>query len=215
MVFKSAPRSFILLLLAASLAGCGRVGGGGGGASGGVEPYVRAGESLRADSGKWLFKGLLRGLNSREHFVLAAEFLAPTATVALHSHFNGFVWRDGAVVTFERRDGRLFLSLGVPGFQPRRSELPEGFVGADGRFKARIEVHNGLASGVRVLVWRYNESLQGEVERPRPFIGAANADFDSRAAGWIFPAHGRGAHWGVEFDDARIVNAYRDAPYVP
>jgi hypothetical protein len=181
----------------------------------GIEAFRRVDGQKAVGRAQWLFQSPLDGLSSATHYVLEALFLKNNGEVVLHSHFNGFEWRDGVRIGFRRDGSHLGVSVQVPGQSPQSASLPDSFLSRDGHFKVRVEVHNSELSGVRVLIWGYNLSLQGEVQNPRRFLSAANADFDTRALGWIFYAHGRGAHWGVEFENARVLTAFREAPYVP
>jgi hypothetical protein len=182
---------------------------------GGIETFQKVDQQALDIRGQWLFYPRLRGLASSEHFVLEGLFLSEQGKVGLYSHFNGFRWRDGVWIGFRRDGAHLNLQLGVPGYAVRESELPAEFLRPDGRFKVRIEVHNGGVEGVRVLVWKYDVSRQGEVEAPRPFISESNADYDSLIEGRVFAQHGRGVRWGLEFEGVRPLQVYREAPYVP
>lgn len=181
----------------------------------GLDAHTRVDQQSQPDRAQLLFDGLLRSLGSREHYVIEGHFLRDGAKVALHSHFNGYRWRDGVQVTLRYEKERARLEVLMPGFTVRSEELPENFVGHDGRFKARIEVHNAGPAGARVLVWNFAISYQGDILNPRDFISEANAEFDSRTLGWVFTEHGRGVRWGVEPDGVRLVTAYREAPYAP
>lgn len=183
--------------------------------AGGIEAHERVDERVSDLQAQYLFTQSLNSLSSSEHFVLEAMFLDKEGELELHSHFNGYAWRDGVIVRFIKKDDTLILEVSTPGVSPQQSELPAGFLSPDGRMKVRVEVHNGTASGVRVLVWKYNASWQGDLEHPRSFINEGNADFDSQTKQWIFPGHGRGVKWGIEFDRVRLLKAYREAPYVP
>ncbi|MBX3020233.1 MAG: hypothetical protein KF799_01040 [Bdellovibrionales bacterium] len=178
-----------------------------------VEPHVRTDERNISAAGQWQFIRPLRGLTSREHFVIEAQFLQPQASFTLHSHFNGFAWRDGMRIRFTRDGDKLSMGISAPDLAEKTFDLPADWMGLDGRLRLRLEVHNSGAGGPRVLVWKATQSLQGEIEQPRPFISAANADFDSQAEKLIFQTHGRGVLWGVEFANTRMLKIYGEAPY--
>lgn len=78
----------------------------------------------------------------------------------------------------------------------------------------RIEIHDGVADGVRVLVWRDLVDFQGPLRMPRDRVQAETADLDTREANWIFMGHGRGARWGLSLQQVLIRRAEREAPYV-
>lgn len=181
--------------------------------SDGVEDYRRVDTQALESREQWVFNGVLKGLNSKEHFVLEGQFLANVGQVKLYSHFNDFRWRDGVLIGLRLEEQKMFMQIGVPGFAVREEDLPAIFLRSDGRFKMRIEVHNAGIEGVRVLVWKYGYSKKGEVETIRPFIDETNADFDSMEQGMVFTDHGRGVKWGIEFENARIIQAFREAPY--
>lgn len=180
----------------------------------GVEEHVRADERNLEAQGQMLFSRLLRGLNSHEHFVLEAAFLTDDAWLTLHSHFNGYAWRDGVRVRFIRDHASLRVGIASPGMTEVVYELGEGWLTADGRMAVRVEVHNAAPGGPRVYIWKYALSLQGEQQSPRTFISGSNADFDSAEHNLTLPGHGRGVRWGLEFSQAKIRRAFGEAPYV-
>jgi hypothetical protein len=181
----------------------------------GVEPHVRADERLIEAQGQWMFLRRLRGLNSHEHFVISTMFQEERGSFTLHSHFNGFAWRDGVRLRFTRDGQHLKLGVTAPDVMEQTFALPDDWLAPGGRLVLRVEVHNVTPAGPRILIWKYTQSWQGEHERPRPFLSAANADFDSAAKGLIFLAHGRGVRWGVEFDHVRVEKMFGEAPDVP
>lgn len=179
------------------------------------EPYVRVDERVPDVSAQFLFERPLGGLASREHYVLDLLYLTNKGHLTLYSHFNGFSLRDGVRVTFAVENARLRLRLAGPGLADQLFDLPEDWLTPDRRLKVRLEIHNQTASGPRVLIWRYHQSLQGEALVERPFISAGNADFDSAARGVLLPYHGRGVRWGIETEQVRLTSIHREAPYAP
>lgn len=200
-----------IVLVPLTLSGCG-FGGSPSEPRGGVEPFDRVDERLSVGQERVVFRQPLRGLSSSEHFVLEVSYLTNKGELILHSHFNGFDWRDGVRLGFKRSEG-LTLSLSTPGFAPQTVELPADWISAEGRMKLRLEVQNGSTSGARVLIWKYNWSPRGGAELPRGFLSEANADFDSQKSGLIFQTHGRGVKWGLELDQVKLKSIYREAPY--
>lgn len=181
---------------------------------GSIEPYARVDERKATGHEQWIFRESLRALSSSEHFVIEALLASEAQSLTLHSHFNGFQWRDGIRLNFTRhQDGHLHLQISAPELAPRTFELSNDWLSPDGRVKFRAEVHNSTASGARVLLWKYALTPQGELEIPRSFLSAANADFDSRREGLIFTTRGRGVQWGLEVGGAKVTSAYREAPY--
>ena len=183
-------------------------------------PQPRSEERARADQrrepgrAQWIFERPLKGISSFEHYVISARFLSEEGTILLHSHFNGYEWRDGVQLRLKRHGQNAALELSTPGLLAKAFALPPGFIHVDGAVKFRVEVHDGVTERARVLVWRYNISESAHTESPRPFVSAANADFDSARENWFFQSQGRGALWGVELEGAELTDAYREAPYV-
>lgn len=171
---------------------------------------TRTGQDIRLQ-----FTRPLKGINSREHYLLEVELLSEESEVTLHSHFNGFAHRDGAQISFRLGSDRsLVLQIASPGLPPRRAESLGLTVPEDGRLRLRVEVHDGGPTGVRALIWNEAVTYRGEVEAPRARLTAKNAEFDSATVNWIFLTNGRGVFWGIETKQARIHAARREAPYV-
>lgn len=181
---------------------------------GGVEPYDT---TLGSRSGyeRWTFLKLLDGINSREHYVISARFFDAEGELTLHSHFNGFQFRDGLRVRFVKKAASpIEVEIGGPGVLPFSTSVPALGIGSDQTLRVRVEVHDGVSPGARVLIWSDEQSLQGEVQTPRTLLNARTSAVDTSALGWAFETHGRGARWGIETSGVTISRAYREAPYV-
>ncbi len=169
---------------------------------------------IQADHSRYLFADFLKGVNSREHFVIGARFVKHKSSFTLHSHFNGYEYRDGVRIRVSRDQDEIWVECASPGFLPSRTELSNVQMNPDGTLRLRIEVHDGVSTGVRILIWNDVQSLQGELQRARVTVNESTADMDSRREGWVFESHGRGARWGIETEDVQLLTAYREAPYV-
>lgn len=165
------------------------------------------------DEGQWTLPGLLKGLRSSEHYVIDADFLKTGSYFILHSHFNGFEWRDGVEVKLAREDDRHFtVTITAPDQPGRSADLTLDRLLPDQRGRWRIEVRNADPAGVRVLIWADSITRQGVGFSPRDQLVSANADFDTQKEKWYFSSHGRGAQWGLELSGVLIQSVHRESP---
>lgn len=178
-----------------------------------IEDHWRSDERVQSTDQRWLFTRPLNGLTSREHYVLDFQFLEDRGRLVLHSHFNGYEWRDGVRIEFIRDGEKIALNVSAPGQALVSEILPASFMNSNGRLKMRVEVHNTTDLGFRLIIWKYNWRPDGDIESARPFISAGNSDFDSKARGSIFTGRGRGARWGIEFEKIDVISARREAFY--
>lgn len=161
-----------------------------------------------------LFATPLKGINSREHYVLEFEAVSEGSQLTVHSHLSGFAWLDGVDVRFVRRGADLQVLVGTPGFAERPLGVIEGVFTHSPWVRMRLEVHDGGVDGVRILVWRDWIDYQRPVRRARDRIQAETADLDSRESKLIFLSHGRGARWGLTAQGVALRAATREGPYV-
>lgn len=175
--------------------------------------YSRIDTRQSQNEALWLFQDWLGGLRSKENYVIEGSFLSEEGFWTVHSHFNGFAPRDGVQITARRNKDDLIFHIQTPQFAELTYKMDAPFQSARGDFRYRIEVHNGTADGARVLIWKDWLSLQGEVNNRRVPIQSGNAEYDSRRGGGFFWSSGRGARWGLEFQNAQITRVSREAPY--
>jgi|FLYM01.1.fsa_nt_gi hypothetical protein len=159
------------------------------------------------------FENPLLGTNSRENYSIAFRFLNDSASLIIHSHFSGFDQDDGVKLEFTQNDQRLFVSFSTPGYL--ETEAMELFkVIPNQQIHLKVEVHDGVSAGVRVLIWNDRLSQQGEVIRTQDQIFLGNHTLDSFENRLSFLSHGKGVFWGVELINVELIKAYRSAPYV-
>ncbi len=179
----------------------------------GMEAHVMT-TLLGGNQSQILFLKPLKGLDSREHFRVSARLLRPQSNLTLHSHFMGYKNRDGVQIRFRRDGDQLYVDVGTPGAIRQTHPLPTGFLSSDFTLRVRIEIHDGVSTGIRLILWNDNQKFVGTTELPIKFLSSANADLDTLRLGWIFNSHGRGVFWGIETQYVTITNADREAPYV-
>lgn len=165
--------------------------------------------------GRLLAREALRGINSREHYILEATNWQEKGTLILHSHLNDFSLRDGVQIEMRRQGQDLMISVSTPDYPFEEvTTLTRAFPGGRDRVRLRFEVHDGVPEGLRLLIWKDLLPGQGELIRPLPFIAAANASYDSREQRMIWRSHGRGIRWGLQISGLTLKSALREAPYV-
>lgn len=159
------------------------------------------------------FSQSLLGVSSKEHFLIGFRFLDSDSHLILQSHFSGFSLSDGVKLDVYQEDKKLMMKVSTPGF-PERSAVELSDLSGSDEIWMRFEIHDGVSSGVRILVWEDTISYQGEVVRRQDRIYLGNQIFDSLAENWSFLSHGRGMFWGLELKDTLLISAHREAAYV-
>lgn len=162
----------------------------------------------------YLFDEPLRGTDSREHYLIEGERISPEGSIKLHSHFNGFEFRDGVQISLNFSGNRVLATVSSPGEVLRPlGEMPLDDE-AHGHFRFRIEVHDGGKNYLSVFVWNdYVMNRKGELS-PKGKLSDQNADLSSQQQGLSFSQNGRGARWGLEIEGVRLKRVTREAPWI-
>lgn len=187
-----------------------------------IEPYeISLDQNLSTKSnqiygsGKITFDSPLLGISSKEHYVLKFRMLSLSSFVTLNSHFSSFHFSDGVEINFFQKNGFLFLQTSVPGY-PKTSKIELMPIEPDHEIRLRVEVHNGVSSGVRLIIWSDFISYQGEVlsRQDQIYLGNHLFDSESEPSGHVFLNHGKGPRWGLEIHQIQLLEAFREAAYV-
>lgn len=164
--------------------------------------------------GKIKFTSPLLGINSRENYSIRFRFLnQKDSRLVLHSHSSGFEFEDGVQLELYPESDTLMLRISTPGF-PSQTPIELMPVETGQEVSLKIEVHDGVSSGVRVIIWNDRVSYQGEVLRKQDRIFLGNHIFDSFEENLNFFSHGRGMFWGLELAQTYLLAAQRQLAYV-
>ncbi|MEO0335264.1 MAG: hypothetical protein AAF202_02655, partial [Pseudomonadota bacterium] len=161
-------------------------------------------------AGRIEFSKPLLNTNSAEHYVL--EWLPNAAEpwfVELHSHFSGFSHKDGIQIRFENEDNIVTVKVSSPGY-PYKDSVELFEFEENQRIRIRMEVHDGISAGARIVVWHDLVTFDERNYESQPRIFLGNHSFDSFEEGWSFRSHGKSLFWGVEFDGVRLSRAKRE-----
>lgn len=166
-------------------------------------------------SGKITFDSPLLGINSKEHYVLKFRMLNSNSFVTLSSHFSSFDFSDGVEIKFFQKEKRLLFQVSVPGY-PKTSEIELMQIEPDHEIRLRVEVHNGVSSGIRLVIWSDFISYQGEIlsRQDQIYLGNHLFDSESEPSALFFLNHGKGPRWGLEIHRLQLLEAFREAAYV-
>lgn len=161
-----------------------------------------------------IFRDRLTGINSAEHYRLELRFPQDGSHTILQSHFSSFSKRDGVELKLARSglDLKAFIS------SPDRTEFalgtyPNLFVHSD-LHRFRVEVHDGVANGVRLIAWVEDASPEAPRRIGLESITIETAWLDSDEKGFFSSTHGRGIRWGLETQGVLVKAAHREAPFV-
>ena len=160
-------------------------------------------------SGRLQFSKPLLNANSAEHFVL--EWL-PDSTdswfVELSSHFSGYPYQGGVLVRLFLQQNVVMMTASSPGY-PFREAVPLFSHQPNQKVRIRIELHDGISAGVRLVVWHDLLTFDDKNYEQRSRIYLGNHSFDSFEQGWSFRSHGRSLFWGLDFEGVRLTRAHR------
>lgn len=186
-----------------------------------IDPYeVSLDQSLTVleegltGKGKIKFTSPLLGVNSKENYSLRFRFLNhEESRLVLHSHFSGFQFEDGAQIEIYPADGILNIKISTPGF-PAQQPIELMPIESGQEISLKVEIHDGVSSGIRVVIWNDRLSYQGEVLKELDQIFLGNHIFDSFDEDLKFLSHGRGMFWGLVLDQTALILAQRQLHYV-
>lgn len=190
-------------------------------AKGPIDAYeVSLDRNLHAQSesvsgrGKIKFTSPLLSVNSKENYSIQFRFLnTKSSRLILHSHFSGFEYDDGVQIELYPEGGYIKLKISTPGY-PAYDAIDLMSYDPGQEVSLKIEIHDGVSSGVRVIIWNDRLSYQGEILKTQERIFLGNHLFDSYEERISFFSHGRGMFWGVDLDQTSLSVAQRQLSYV-
>lgn len=167
-----------------------------------------------AGRGKIKFTSPLLGVNSRENFSIRFRFLnSQNSRLVLQSHFSGFEYDDGVQVELYPTADLIKLRISTPGYPAQESiDLMSYEPGQE--ISLKIEIHDGISSGIRVIIWNDRLSYKGEILKRQERIFLGNHIFDSYEERLSFLSHGRGMFWGLDLEQTSLSVAQRQLSYV-
>ncbi len=170
-------------------------------------------ETGPSGSGRILFSTPLLSLESSEHYLLEFRLLEEGSEIKVYSHLSSFKDFDGFEISLKREGEEFIIRASSPGRLTSEvarftSEAPSSVQ------RLRFEVHNGVAQGVRFLIWKDRITIDGLTWSQLDKVTEANASYDSQDEAAVFLSRGRGIFWGLELTKAQISVARREAPYV-
>ena len=160
-------------------------------------------------TGRILFNQPLLSLYSKELYFITARLFNENSFLILHSHFTGFVRKDGVKIFFIRDKNNLVIQISTPFYPPQHLLTDENYFIKNQNLELRIQVQNGVENFIRVTIWDHYINTSGYLKKITPFLLRQNlmADSDSLA----FYSKGQGLLWGVDLNKASVIKIYRES----
>lgn len=164
-------------------------------------------------TGRFIFTTPLLSLDSKEHYLLEFRLLEEDSSIRLHSHFSSFQAADGFEINITRENSEILIKTSSPGLpETELIRIPVNSFKVSQRL--RFEVHNGVAQGVRCLIWNDKISYDGLTWTSLDKVTRERALIDTRELSAIFLSKGQGIFWGLELQKAELIKSQREASYV-
>ena len=159
-------------------------------------------------TGRVLFNQPLFGLFSKELYSIKTELTGENSSFVLHSHFTGFSKRDGIKVSFIRDKTALIIQTGGPRHPPQELFTDERHFVKNQVLTVRVEVQNGTENFINIRVWNAYTNPTGYLKKRNLYLSQRNLIADS--TGSLFYSKGEGMLWGVELNNARLLDIFRE-----
>ena len=176
-------------------------------------------------TGRLEFLDRLQGINSREHYVLEFKWTEADSQLTLHSHFSDFNEADGLQVRLQKvagdddledshKNGHVDVSLAMPGYPFKHWTVLHHLMTDDSRVRIRIEVHDGMGTQSRLLIWNDWQNRGSPVRQRITQVKERQAIADTEQTPFTFYSTGHGIRWGLELRNIQLKEARRERPYV-
>lgn len=182
-----------------------------------VEPLIVDKETIEfskekntlTGTGRVLFNQPLFGLNSKEFYFIKAEFFNENSSLILHSHFSGFLKKDGVKVFFIREQSKLIIKVSTPRYPVQDLHIVEHYFEKNNQLAVYVQVQNGIREFVSIKIWSAYINPTGQIRKTADFFTSQNLMTSSEDI--LFYSKGEGLLWGVEMDKVRVMEIYRNS----
>ena len=166
-------------------------------------------EKVLSGTGRVLFNQPLFGLYSKELYFIKAQLFNEDSSLVLHSHFTGFVKKDGIKIFFTRNKNNLIIKAATPAYPDQHLSIKNNYFIKNQNLEAHIQVQNGTDDFINIKIWDVYINPSEHLKKSTPFLLRQNLIIDSESA--VFYSTGKGMLWGIELNKARLIKIFRNS----
>lgn len=166
-------------------------------------------ENTLVGTGRVLFNQPLFGLNSKEFYFIKTELFNENSSLIFHSHFSGFLKKDGVKAFFIREQKKLIIKVSTPHYPVQDLHVVENYFEKNNQLVIYVQVQNGVREFVNIKIWSAYINPTGQLRKTTDFFTSQNLMTSSEDI--LFYSKGEGLLWGVEIDKVRVMEIYRNS----